>query len=236
MSNTPQPQGGRIKQFIQAYSMTRKTDRWIGLWLALSFVVGAALGVGLFWIIPPRGGVLEIVMMVVGGLTLGLLFALLVFSRRAQKSVYTQMDGRLGAGAAALQGTLRRGWTTETAVAFTRQQDVVHRVVGPPGIVLIGEGNPHRLRPLMTNERRKLERVVSEVPVHELTVGNGEGQTPLKALSRAVMKLPRAIKPAEQTDVLSRLKAFDAQRSNIPLPKGPVPTSMKGMRGNLRGR
>jgi hypothetical protein len=38
------------------------------------------------------------------------------------------------------------------------------------------------------------------------------------------------------TEVLSRLKAIDASRQQVPLPKGPVPTSMKGMRGNLRGR
>jgi hypothetical protein len=38
------------------------------------------------------------------------------------------------------------------------------------------------------------------------------------------------------TDILNRLKALDATRSSIPLPKGPVPTSMKGLRGNLRGR
>ena len=44
------------------------------------------------------------------------------------------------------------------------------------------------------------------------------------------------MKPAELTDVLNRIKALDANRSNIPLPKGPVPTSMKGMRGNMRGR
>ena len=51
-----------------------------------------------------------------------------------------------------------------------------------------------------------------------------------------VQKLGRKLKPAEMTDVLNRLKALDAQRSNVPLPKGPVPTSMKGMRGNMRGR
>ena len=32
------------------------------------------------------------------------------------------------------------------------------------------------------------------------------------------------------------LDVLDAQRSLMPIPKGPVPTSMKGMRGNLRGR
>jgi len=51
-----------------------------------------------------------------------------------------------------------------------------------------------------------------------------------------VQKLGRQVKPAEMTDILNRLKALDAQRSNVPIPKGPVPTSMKGMRGNMRGR
>ena len=59
---------------------------------------------------------------------------------------------------------------------------------------------------------------------------------PLPKLVKHVQKLGRAVKPAEITDVLNRIKALDANRSNIPLPKGPVPTSMKGMRGNMRGR
>jgi hypothetical protein len=55
-------------------------------------------------------------------------------------------------------------------------------------------------------------------------------------LSRHVTKLGRNIKPSEMTDVLQRLRALDANRSNMPIPKGPVPTSMKGARGNMRGR
>ncbi|MCW2756234.1 MAG: hypothetical protein JWQ32_3645, partial [Marmoricola sp.] len=53
---------------------------------------------------------------------------------------------------------------------------------------------------------------------------------------RHVTKLGRDLKPAAMTDVLARLKALDANRSAIPLPKGPVPTSMKGARSNMRGR
>jgi hypothetical protein len=112
----------------------------------------------------------------------------------------------------------------------------VHRVVGPPGIVLIGEGNPNRLRQLMATERRKHERVAADIPIHEVVCGNGDGEVPLPKLARHVQKLGREVKPAEMTDILNRLKALDAQRSTIPLPKGPVPTSMKGLRGNLRGR
>ena len=59
---------------------------------------------------------------------------------------------------------------------------------------------------------------------------------PLAKLNRYMTKLPKALKPAQMTDVLQRIKALDANRSNIPMPKGPVPTSMKGMRGNMRGR
>jgi len=112
----------------------------------------------------------------------------------------------------------------------------VHRVVGPPGIVLVGEGNVNRLRPLLTQERRKHERVVSETPIHEVIVGDGPGEVPVPKLAKHVTKLGREVKPAQMTDILQRLRALDANRSNIPLPKGPVPTNMKGNRGNLRGR
>jgi hypothetical protein len=66
--------------------------------------------------------------------------------------------------------------------------------------------------------------------------GTGEGAVPVPKLSRHVTKLGRNIKPAEMTDVLQRLKALDANRSNIPIPKGPMPTSLKGARQNMRGR
>jgi hypothetical protein len=163
------------------------------------------------------------------------LAVLIVFGRRAQKAQYSSMEGRPGAAAAAL-GTLKRGWRTDPAIAFNKQQDVVHRVVGPPGIVLVGEGNPGRLKGLLAGERVKHQRVAADTPIHEVVVGYGDGQVPLPKLAKHVTKLGRKIKPAEMTDVLQRLKALDSQRSTIPIPKGPVPTSMKGYRGNLRGR
>jgi Domain of unknown function (DUF4191) len=172
---------------------------------------------------------------IVFGVLVGSLVTMIIFGRRAQRAALAQIEGQPGAAAAAL-GLLRRGWKTDPAIGFTKQQDVVHRLVGPPGIVLIGEGNPNRLKPLMASERRKHERVVSETPITELLVGNGPGEVPLRKLVRRVTKLPRALKPAAMTDVLARLKALDANRSNIPLPKGPVPTSMKGARQNMRGR
>jgi hypothetical protein len=224
----------RTKQFIETYRMARKSDPRLGLWILGSLLLGGAVGFVIFWLLP-SSGILHIVLSVVGALLLGTLLAMIVFGRRAQKAAYAQMEGQPGAAAAALR-MLRRGWKSDPVIAFTKQQDIVHRVVGPPGIVLVGEGNPHRLRQLMISERRKHERVASEVPIHEVVCGNGEGQVPLPKLARHIQKLGRSVKPAEMTDILNRLKALDANRSNIPLPKGPMPTSMKGQRQNMRGR
>lgn len=237
MTTTPPEQKqSRRQQIVSTYRTAKETDPRIGLVTVLVFVAGALLGGLLFWVLPPRGGWLDWVLTAVGALMFGLLLAMLIFFRRAQKAIYTQIEGRTGAAASALQ-TLRRGWKTYPMVAFTKQQDLVHRVVGPPGIVLVGEGtSPNRLRQLMVSERRKHERVMIETPVHEIVVGDGEGQVPLAKLSRHLMKMKRQVKPAEMTDIVNRLKAIDAHRSNIPLPKGPMPTNMKGLRGQMRGR
>jgi hypothetical protein len=221
----------RRQQFVQTYKMTKKSDPRIGLWLLLAFVVAAAVGFAVFYFLPGP----DLIFAIPGAIVFGILAALIIFSRRAQKAAYSQMEGQRGSAAAALR-MLRKGWKTDPVVAFNKQQDVVHRVIGPPGIVLVGEGNANRVKTLLATERRKHERVVSETPIHEIVCGNGEGEVPLNKLARHITKLGRKVKPGEMTDILGRLKALDANRSNIPLPKGPVPTSMKGMRGNVRGR
>lgn len=221
---------GRLKQIALVYQMTKKTDPRIGLILLGVFVVSALVAFGIFLLVP--GGV---VFDVITAVLFGVLSVLIVFGRRAQKSQYAQIEGRTGAAAAVL-GQLKRGWKVDAGIAFNRNQDLVHRVVGPPGIVLVGEGNPNRLKTLLANERRKHERVASDTPIFEVVCGDGEGAVPVPKLTRYVSKLGRNIKPAEMTDVLQRLRALDANRSNIPIPKGPVPTSMKGARQNMRGR
>ena len=233
---TESEKSGRIQQFRQTYQLTKKTDPRIGLWLLGSFLVVGAIGFVVFEFLLPSNGVLGQVMAIVGAVLFGSLAALIIFGRRAQKSAYSQMEGQRGAAGAALR-MLRRGWRVyDEPVAVTKQMDVVYRVVGPPGIVLIGEGNQNRLRQLLAAERRKHERVAADFPIHELVCGNGEGEVPLPKLVKTVQKLGRDVKPAEMTDILNRLKALDANRSAIPMPKGPMPTSMKGLRGNLRGR
>ncbi len=224
---------GRLKQIAASYRMTKQSDPKIGWILLLTFLVAGALGYLLFLLLP-GAWYFDLITAVM----IGTLAVLVIFGRRAQKAAYSQIEGQPGAAAAAL-GMLRKGWKLDTAIAFNKNQDIVHRVVGPPGIVLVGEGNPNRLKPLLATERRKHERVASETPIHEVICGDPAVHSetvPVSRLSRHVQKLGRNIKPAEMTDVLARLRALDANRSNIPLPKGPMPTSLKGARGNMRGR
>ena len=239
MAKDPKPvdpdKMSRRAQFVETYRMAKRSDKRLGLWVFGSFAVGAIVGFAVFYLIA-GGTTLGTIISVIGGLLLGALLAMVIFGRRAQKAAYAQMDGQPGAAAAALRMLRGRSWKSSPAIAFTKQQDVVHRLVGPPGIVLIGEGNPNRLRSLLATERRKHERVAADVPIHEVMCGNGEGQVPLSKLVRHVQKLGRSVKPAEMTDILNRLKALDSTRSAVPMPKGPVPTSMKGMRSQMRGR
>ncbi len=231
-ASTPTSRRGQI---MQTYQMAKRSDPRLGLIILATFVVGAAAGFGLMWLLPGDGA-LSLVISIIGAFMIGMLAALIVFGRRAQKAAYTQMEGQPAAAAGALQ-MLRRGWKVDPVVGFTKQQDVVHRVVGPPGIVLVGEGSSQsRVKALLATERKKHERVAYEVPIHEVVCGRGDGEVPLPKLVRHVQKLGRNVKPAEMTDILQRLKALDAQRGKLPLPKGPVPTSMKGMRSQQRGR
>lgn len=233
-STTPAVPQGRLAQLRQAYQMTKKTDPRIGLLLVGVFIVTAA-AVGALGYFLLGTGWLSIVLTALLALTSSALLTMTVFGRKAEKSMYTQAEGQLGAAAGALM-MLRRGWDLKRAVAFTKQQDLVHRLVGRPGVVLVGEGQPGRVRNLLNAEAKKHQRIVGDsVPVTVIMVGRGEGEVPLPDLAKKVKKLPKAIKPAQQTDVIYKLKALDAMRPAAPMPRGPMPTSAKGARKMMRG-
>jgi hypothetical protein len=225
----PTEKTSRLKQIRSAYQLTKKSDPRIGLLLAGIFlgvvaifvVVGLLLGRPVIWI--PLGA------------ALGLLAATVIFGRRVEKAAYSQIEGQAGAAASALQ-TLRRGWNVTPAVAVTKNADIVHRVVGRPGIILVGEGQASRVKNLLTAERKKHVRVAGGAPVIEIVAGQGEGEIDIRKLTKHVMKLPSSLQPSEITDLLQRLKALDAVRPQVPMPKGPVPSSLKGARQAMKGR
>lgn len=114
---------------------------------------------------------------------------------------------------------------------MNRSQDVVHRAVGKAGIVLVAEGNPNRVKSLLAAEKKKMARIVVDVPVHDIIVGNGEGQVPLKKVRTTMLKLPRVLTGPQVTAANDRLRAMGDLMSNMPLPKGPMPKGMRMPRG-----
>jgi hypothetical protein len=219
---------GRFAQIKQTYQMAKRTDPYIG-WISLAVVVAVlAVLVVVGLIVKP------IWFWLVIGLPFALLAGAVVFGRRAEKSAYSQIEGQPGAAMAAL-GTLRRGWDSTPVVATNRHQDVVHRVVGRPGVILVGEGtSATRVVNLLNQEKRRHARVVGEAPVYDVVVGNDEDQVPLRRLPKYVMKLPRNLRPAEVTELRSRLRALGTQP--VAMPKGPLPRNMKIPRGGMPPR
>ncbi|MCP9959239.1 DUF4191 domain-containing protein [Streptomyces sudanensis] len=215
---------GRLKQIALTYKMTRRSDPKVGLVVAAVgiAVFGALLAIGFLIGHPVYLGIL--------GFVLAFLAMAIVFGRRAEQAAFGQMEGQPGAAAAVLQN-VGRGWTTTPAVAVNRSQDVIHRAVGRPGIVLVAEGNPNRLKSLLAAEKKRMARILVDVPVHDIIVGDGEGQVPLRKVRTTMLKLPRVLTAAQVTAANDRLRAMGDLMSNMPLPKGPMPKGMRMPRG-----
>lgn len=217
----------KLKQIGDAYRMTRKADRTIGLWLLGALLVPFAVFLAIGFLVDH-----PIVFGLLGFLT-GLTLATVIFGRRAERAAFSQIEGQPGAAAASLK-LLRRGWTVTQTVAVTKNSDLVHRVVGRPGVILVGEGAPSRIGNLLLQEKRRVARVAPDVPIHEITAGNGDGEVPLRKLTRRIMRMPKTLTPKQVTELNHRLKAIGAQQGPLPIPKGPMPRSArqaKGMRG-----
>ena len=94
-------------------------------------------------------------------------------------------------------------------------------MLGRPGIILVGEGSPNRVRGLLAQEKKKVSRVVGDTPIYDIIVGDDEGQVPLKKLSSHVMKLPRNLTAAEVNQLGRRMAALGGPK--MPVPGGPLP-------------
>ncbi|RKN42224.1 DUF4191 domain-containing protein [Streptomyces hoynatensis] len=227
-SESPQD-AGRLKQIALTYRMARRADRWIG-WII------SAVGIGVFAVVLVLGFLIgHPIYLGILGFLAALLTTAIVFGRRAERAAFSQMDGQPGAAAAVLEN-MRRGIAFTPAVALNRQQDVVHRAVGKCGVVLVGEGNPNRVKGLIAAEKRRMNRVLSDVPVHDMIVGHGKDQVELKKLRTAIMKLPRTLSGPRVTEVNDRLRAMGDLMNNMPVPKGPLPRGMRMPKGNVQRR
>lgn len=200
-----------------AYRLVKKDSPLAVFWCLLVFVLILTFGVIIGYNLdhPIYAGFLS--------LPLAFLAAFFLFTRYANTAAFSSIEGQIGAGASVLM-SIRRGFLTTPAVNVNRNQDMVHRVSGKAGIILVGEGG-FGVKSLMLDERRKMERFLSGVPVTEVIVGDGEGQVSIRKLQKHLKKLPKKLSTVQLREVRARVKSVGGL--NLPMPKGPMPTNIR---------
>jgi len=203
---------GRIKQIRLVAGIIRKSNP-----RALPIVALSGVGVLAVFVIAGLLTGLLALLIPLGVLT-GAAASMIIFGRYAQSAQYAAVEGQPGAAAAILQ-SMRGNWTVTPAVAANRSMDVVHRAVGRPGVVLVGEGAPTRVSGLLAAEKKRISRV-ADTYIYDFQVGNEEGQVPIRKLQRKLMRLPRNLASGQVSDLNHRLKALP---QSMQMPKGPLP-------------
>jgi hypothetical protein len=208
---------GRLKQIRMVAGLVHKSNP-----RAIFIILGSGLGtLAVLVVVGLLTGLLALLIPL--GVLLGVLVTVILFGRFAQAAQYKAIEGQPGAAAAVLEN-MRGNWTVTPAVAANRNMDVVHRTVGRPGVILVGEGSSKGLASLLAAEKKKVARVAYEVPIFEFQIGDGEGQIPISKLQRKIMRLPRNLKPTAISDINHRLKAM---QPTLQMPKGPIPRNIR---------
>lgn len=216
---------------IDAYKITKRTYPWIS-WVMPLLTVGVT-GLFIWFAIWQR---MNIVILVLFAVTLVILIPMLMLAALVKKAMYRQLSGTVGS-VYAVVSQLKRGWITSSEpVAANRQQDLVWRLVGRPGVVLITEGPTGRVRDLVERERKMSQRVVMNVPVHVIHVGTADGQVPLEKLEGRLRRLPKSLHRKEVPEVANRIQAVAAHNRQGGLPHGIDPQNAKISRRALRGK
>jgi hypothetical protein len=215
--------GERLKQIGQVFSFTAKQDKWFIPLLAAAVLIPLALtvlavllGVGAFWI--PVG------------IMVALLAAVIVLNLRSNAAMMNAAEGQPGAAASLIEN-MRGDWRVRPAASSTTQFDMVHVVIGRPGVILLGEGQPQRVRGLLGQEKRRLSKVIGNAPLYDYVIGSEENQLPVRKLRTTLMKLPRNLTGKDVNALDTRLGALMARPQ---MPKGAIPKSMRPNRGGMR--
>ncbi|MFC0533908.1 DUF4191 domain-containing protein [Phytohabitans kaempferiae] len=217
----------RLKQIGMVFSFTAKRDKWFAPLVAGAVLIPLALTVvavitwGWLWL--PVG------------ILLTLLAVLIVLNVRSNAAMMNAAEGQPGA-AAQLVENMRGDWRVTTAMSSTTQMDMVHLVLGRPGVILLAEGNPQRVRSLLGQEKRRLSKVIGNAPMYDYIVGTGEEDLSIRKLRSTLLRLPRNLTGKDVNALDKRLSALTARPQ---IPKGAIPKNMRPPKGafrQMRGR
>lgn len=220
-------------QMWQAFNMQRKQDKAL-----IPIMLAAFLGMGLLFFLIGMLFNGQWFMLILG-LGIGAILAMFLFTRRLERDMYKKVEDQPGAAGWALEQQLRNTvgvvWKVKTGVAATRQQDLIHRVIGNSGVIFVVEGDRKRVGPTLNRLKKRVDRMAGGVPIYEVFVGNGEDEVPVSKLRSHIMKLPRNYNKNETYDNIRRIEAMDDLPGTTPgLPKGPMPRQAQNMAGMNR--
>ena len=223
-------------QLWQAFKMQKARDKKLIPYMLLGLlapvlvllIIGLLIGGTWTWFLP------------VVGLSIGFALAMWIFTKRLESSFYSEAEGQMGAAGWALEN-MRSGvgtvWHVKTAAQANQHLDAVHRVIGNPGVVLVGEGDENRVKAMMAREKKTLSRFLGDTPIYEMMAGPGEGQVPVTKLQREMLRFPRNYNKDEANKIASRVDSMEKIRdARAALPKGPLPKGARQQSMNRRAR
>ena len=219
---------GRLKQMWQVFQMTRRYDDRALLYIVGGIVLPILAGVAMA-VFLSGGNVFTMVLWIVAGVLAGVLLGLIILGRRAERAAYSQIEGQPGAVGAVLRSSLKRSWRgSEMPIAVNgKTQDAVYRATGRGGVVLISEGPTTRTHRMVDEERRKINRVLPNVPVTTISVGPDADSVPLHKVPRTLAKIKPTLTKAEVVAISNRLQSLE---SPMPIPKGIDPMKVRAQR------
>lgn len=212
-----QKEPGRFKQVVAVFRQTMKLDK-SAIWISLAGFLAPTIAAAVFAALT-QPGVLGWILYVLLGATIGMMLALIIMSRKAERAAYTANAGKPGAVTLALQGAFRKGWrgVLEPIAVNPRSLAAVYRIVGRPGIVFIAEGNRSDAAHLLEAERKRVTRAAQGVPVHAVWITTDDKATPLHALPKTLNRMKPTLNRKQVSAVYSRMVAL---HNALPIPKG----------------
>jgi hypothetical protein len=230
-SSAPEKRPGFFSQLRTLYTFTQQAYRWLPFLLIGLLLLGIAVGIGVGLLIPPFA-IWSLVLWGITGLMLGVLASLMTMTRLSTHAMYRKIDGMPGAAGHVLSTSLGRNWqASEMPVGVNpKTQEAVYRAIGRGGVVIVGEGARGRLTRLMNDERSKVQRVASGVPVTVLYVGHGDDEVTIAKLAPTIKALPKKVDRATMAAVIKRVDSVSQSLASLPIPKGIDPTKVRAPR------
>lgn len=223
---------GRIKQIFEVFKYTQEVDRTTLPWMIGAILAAIVLGVAVSWLVlnSPWYGIFL-------GLAIGILIAMMILARKAERAAFGRIKGQSGAALAAMQ-SIRRGWNVdeEPVQIDPRSQKMLFRASGRAGIAMVAEDSSSISMKMLEKERRNIRRVLQHdnVPVHQIVVGDGDGEVALHKLPTYMQRMKKQLTKAEAAQVTKRLNALRRSlRQSIP--KGVDPMRARPNRKAMRG-